>query len=100
MKKRYIVGIGLVFITGMICLNFLGPYNVLTALTAHNLAKYEEVQQQVEGKILEIQYIGNNIYRVMTEKKDYFLVDNSDYYYRKYKIFELKGEVEIFKNPM
>ncbi|MFT8321302.1 MAG: hypothetical protein ABF649_10380 [Bacillus sp. (in: firmicutes)] len=100
MKRIFIASIGTVFLAGIICFNFFGPYNVLTALTANNLAEYEEIQQQLEGRILHIKYIGNKTYQIKTDKKNYILVENEDYSHVRFEVFEMKRKIEIFKNSM
>ena len=100
MKKGVVIYIGLFCTLVIFCINFWGPYNVLTAITANNIAEYKEIQQQLDGKILDIKYIGNHTYQVQTDKKVYVLMENSDYSNLKFKVFEVQKEIEIFKNPM
>jgi hypothetical protein len=85
----------------LLLVNNFGPYNVLSALTANNLSDYEEIQQRLDGKIVNIKYIGKNAYQIHTTKKDYILIENnSDEAFLKFRLFESNGEIEVFKNPM
>ncbi|WP_079508723.1 hypothetical protein [Mesobacillus jeotgali] len=85
----------------LFALNTFGPYNVLTALTANNLAEYPELQQELEGKIVDIDYKGRGTYQVITDSKDYIIVEiHSQESVVKYKVYELSRGVEIYKNPM
>ncbi|NMD69375.1 hypothetical protein HHO41_03675 [Bacillus sp. DNRA2] len=97
-------------ITGLIAsiilllfLNFLGPYNMLTALTASQIKDIPEIKEELAGyKILNIKYLGYDTYRIYTDKKDFIVVkkDSSDHLFWRYDIFEFKSEVEYFRNPM
>ncbi|MDQ0232078.1 hypothetical protein [Metabacillus malikii] len=100
MRKVAVLSIVVTIVLGLIALNFLGPYNILSALSANNLAKYEKLQQQVDGEIIDITYVGGHTYHIQTKKKNYVLIDKSDDLYKKFEVYELHNEVEIFKNPM
>ncbi|WCK57352.1 hypothetical protein PP175_29620 (plasmid) [Aneurinibacillus sp. Ricciae_BoGa-3] len=101
MKNKLIFLIGLFIFVGMVLLNGFGPYNVITALTANDLAGYPEIQEQLDGKIKTIKYIGRDTYQIHTDKKDYVLIDNgSNREFLRFKVFELNKKIDIFKNPM
>jgi hypothetical protein len=76
-KKRTILFIGLGLILMLLVINGFGPYNVFATLTANNLAGYPEIQSQLDGKILNIKYIGKDTYQVLTDRKDYILLENN-----------------------
>jgi hypothetical protein len=101
-NKTFFVITGL-FLILFALLNAFGPYNVLTALTAKNLADYPEIQRQLEGKIVDINYKGRDTYQVITDRKDYIIVEtHSDESVLKFKVYELSSKrgMEIFKNSM
>lgn len=103
MSVKYTMAItGVVLLVGLLVLNFLGPYNIFEAFTAHNLSDFPEIEQQLDGHIETIRYIGKNTYQVHTDKKDYIIVE----YFRndvflKFNVYEdTNKKIDVFLNPM
>ncbi|MFC7441746.1 hypothetical protein [Laceyella putida] len=67
-EKKSVILIGLAFFVILLLVNNFGPYNVLSALTANNLSDYEEIQQRLDGKIVNIKYIGKNAYQTRLKR--------------------------------
>jgi hypothetical protein len=103
MKAKYkIVISGAVIVVGLFVWNYFGPYNIFQASTANNLADFTEIEQQLDGHIENIKYIGRNTYQVHTNKKDYIIVEyfrNSEFL--KFKVYEDNNKkINVFLNPM
>lgn len=83
-------------------LNYFGPYNIFQALTANNLSGFTEIDQQLDGHIENIRYVGRNTYQVHTDKKNYIIVEyfrNSEFL--KFKVYEDNNKkIDVFLNPM
>lgn len=96
------IGLGMagVLVAGAMALNFYGPFNLIHAVTAKQLAGNAEIGQHLDGDIVSVKYIGKYTYRIHTDHKEYILIDAGDYNFARYRIFEYTDEFEYFKNPM
>ncbi|MGG3926213.1 hypothetical protein ABET51_09430 [Metabacillus fastidiosus] len=82
-------------------IHFFGPYNIFSAISAGNLARNDEIKEQLDGELQAIEYIGQHTYYIRTSQNDYIMIENrNDDVIWKYKVFEYKKEIEVFKNPM
>ncbi|WP_026693017.1 hypothetical protein [Peribacillus kribbensis] len=99
-KRRYFISV--LVIIGLVLLNYLGPYDVLEAISVGNLKDYPELQEQLDGNIQKIIYLRRKTYEVHTDKKEYILIENhSDDVFRRFKVFEMKEKrLKLFLNPM